>query len=131
MSDGDKAEMWDQRFAGDSWAYGDQVNAFLKSQRARLQPGMRALVPGDGEGRNGVWLAEQGLVVDTIDLSANGVAKALRLAEARGVALNARQADALAWEWPRDAYDLIALIYVHLPSAHRRVLHAKAAAALK
>ena len=52
---------------------------------------MCALVPGDGEGRNGVWLAEQGLRVDTLDLSAKGVEKARRLAEARGVSINARQ----------------------------------------
>ena len=56
---------------------------------------MRALVPGDGEGRNGVWLAAQGLEVDTLDLSAHGVAKARRLAAERGVAINAIQADAL------------------------------------
>ncbi len=127
----DKAAMWEQRYAGDGWAYGDRANAFLMGQRPRLRPGMRALVPGDGEGRNGVWLAGQGLIVDTLDLSANGAAKARRLAEARGVTLNARQADALTWDWPRAAYDAIALIYVHLPSAQRRTLHAKVTRALR
>ena len=91
----DPAAMWDERYARESFAYGETANAFLKSQRARLKAGMRALVPGDGEGRNGVWLAEQGLIVDTLDLSQHGVAKARRLAQARGVALNAVQADAL------------------------------------
>ena len=75
---------------------------------------MRALVPGDGEGRNGAWLAEQGLKVDTFDLSAFGVAKAKALASDRGVSVNAVQADALAWDWPEARYDLIALIYLHL-----------------
>jgi SAM-dependent methyltransferase len=127
----ERAAMWDRRYAGEGFAYGEIANAFLMGQRARLKAGMRALVPGDGEGRNGVWLAEQGLVVDTLDLSAHGVAKARRLAEARGVALNARQGDALAWDWPRETYDLIALIYLHLVAPERRALHASAVAALK
>ena len=93
----ERAAMWDARYAPEPYAYGEAANAFLVAQAHRLEPGMRALVPGDGEGRNGVWLAEQGLHVDTLDLSARGVAKARRLAAARGVGLNAMQADALAW----------------------------------
>jgi hypothetical protein len=124
------ADMWDERFAGEEFAYGLRPNAYLAAQRDRLRPGMAALVPGDGEGRNGVWLAEQGLFVDTLDLSANGTAKALRHAQARGVSINARQADALQWDWPRARYDLIALIYLHLIAPQRRRLHALALAAL-
>ncbi len=127
----ERAAMWDERYAGERFAYGETANAFLMSQRARLRPGMRALVPGDGEGRNGVWLAEQGMIVDTLDLSAQGVAKARRLAQARGVALNAVQADALRWDWPREAYDVIALIFLHLVEDERRALHAKVLGALK
>ncbi len=127
----DPAAMWDERYAREGFAYGDTANAFLTSQSARLKAGMRALVPGDGEGRNGVWLAERGLIVDTLDLSAYGVAKARRLAEARGVPLNAVQADALAWDWPRQAYDVVALIFLHLVAEERRALHAKAVAALR
>ncbi len=65
----DPAAMWDRRYAGEDFAYGETANAYLRSQRPRLRAGMRALAPGDGEGRNGVWLAEQGLIVDTLDLS--------------------------------------------------------------
>ncbi len=127
----ERAAMWDRRYAGEGFAYGETANAYLRSQRARLRAGMRALVPGDGEGRNGVWLAEQGLVVDTLDLSAQGVAKALALARARGVALNAVQADALAWDWPREAYDVVALIFLHLVEPERRTVHANVLRALK
>jgi SAM-dependent methyltransferase len=127
----ERAAMWDRRYAGEGFAYGETANAFLMSQSARLRAGMRALVPGDGEGRNGVWLAEQGLIVDTLDLSANGVAKALALARGRGVALNAVHADALAWAWPRQAYDLIALIFLHLVAPERRALHAAVVRALE
>ncbi len=127
----ERAAMWDRRYAGEGFAYGEIANAFLMGQRARLKAGMRALVPGDGEGRNGVWLAEQGLIVDTLDLSAHGVAKARRLAEARGVALNAVQADVLAWDWPRETYDVVALIFLHLVEDERRALHAKVVRAVK
>jgi 2-polyprenyl-3-methyl-5-hydroxy-6-metoxy-1,4-benzoquinol methylase len=127
----ERAAMWDARYETAPYAYGEAANAFLVAQAPRLKPGMRALVPGDGEGRNGVWLAEQGLSVDTLDLSAHGVAKARRLAASRGVSVNATQADVLAWNWPREVYDVVALIYLHLAADERRFLHARALAALK
>ena len=125
------AAMWDERYRPAAYAYGVAPNAFLAGQGHRLKRGMRALVPGDGEGRNGAWLAGQGLLVDTLDLSAFGVAKAKALATKSGVALNAIQADALLWDWPEARYDLIALIYLHLPETERRSVHAKALGALK
>jgi SAM-dependent methyltransferase len=133
MTDAGKQETvrWDEHYRAETYVFGSEPNRFLAAQRDRLKAGMRALVPGDGEGRNGVWLAEQGLIVDTLDLSAVGVAKARRLAAARGVAINAIHADALAWDWPHEHYDLVALIFVHLIEPDRRALHAKALAALK
>jgi SAM-dependent methyltransferase len=125
------ARFWDERYAGDAYAYGEAPNAFLASLADTFRPGMRALVPGDGEGRNGVFLAEQGLKVETLDLSAEGVAKSRRLAAARGVTVDARQADVLTWDWPVAACDVIALLYLHLPPPGRRLLHARALAALK
>ena len=131
MIDTAGAAFWDQRYAGRDYAYGLAPNAYLASRRGILRPGMSALVPGDGEGRNGVWLAEQGLVVDTLDLSSEGVAKARRLAQDRGVVVNAVQADALRWEWPQRRYDCIALLYLHLAAVDRVTIHARALAALK
>ncbi len=125
------AAMWDERYAPEHYAYGLEPNAFLAAQRPRLKAGMRALVPGDGEGRNGAWLAGQGLEVDTLDFSARGVAKAKKLAAERGVAVNALQADAVAWEWPEARYDLVALIFLHLVEPQRRIVHAKALRSLK
>ncbi|MDE3177558.1 MAG: methyltransferase domain-containing protein [Pseudomonadota bacterium] len=125
------ADFWDERYAGEAFAYGEAPNAFLASLADRFPAGGRALVPGDGEGRNGVFLATLGMRVETLDLSPLGVAKARRLAAARGVTLQAQQADVLSWGWPVAAYDLIALLYLHLPEAGRRALHAHALAALK
>ena len=92
---------------------------------------MTALVPGDGEGRNGVWLAEQGLDVMTVDAAIKGVEKARAFAAARRVAIDARQADLMAWDWPVAAFDLVVSIYLHFPEAGRRAVHRHMAAALK
>jgi SAM-dependent methyltransferase len=125
------AQFWDARYAGADYAYGERPNGFLSSLRDRFLPGERAIVPGDGEGRNGVFLAERGLSVETLDLSPVGAAKAAALAAKRGVPLDARVADVLTWAWPVAACDWIALLYLHLVEPERRALHAHAVAALK
>lgn len=125
----DQAAFWDERYKGEGFAFGTAPNAFLVSQAHYLKPGQRALAPGDGEGRNGVWLAERGLIVDTVDVSPLGVAKAKRLAQMSCVSVNAIEADLLAWDWPREAYDIVAALYIHFfdsdrPRMHRAMLDA-------
>lgn len=127
MSD---AAAWDARYATGGYAFGEAPNRHLQAQAPRLRAGMRALALGDGEGRNGAWLAERGLDVTSVDWSAAGLAKAAALAKARGVALQAVVADLTAWEWPRGAYDLVAWIFVHLPPADRALVATRAAEAL-
>ena len=73
-------ESWETRFRAPGYAFGKEPNAFLKAQAHRLRPGLTALSVADGEGRNGVWLAEQGLDVLTIDFSSAALAKARALA---------------------------------------------------
>ena len=125
------AEFWDQRYGEPGKSFGTQPNAFLASQAGFFRTGQHVLVPGDGEGRNGVWLAQQGLVVDTVDASSNGAANARALAAKRGVALNAVAADLTEWPWPVAHYDAVVSIFLHLPQAIRAGLHAKMLAALK
>ncbi|WP_159347868.1 SAM-dependent methyltransferase [Roseomonas harenae] len=127
MSD---AASWDERYGSGGFAFGAAPNRYLEAQAARLQPGMRALAIGDGEGRNGVWLAEHRLSVTSVDWSATGLAKASALANARGVRIQTVVADLVTWNWPVEAFDLVAWIFVHLPPADRAVVVARAAAAL-
>ncbi|MBI0534850.1 class I SAM-dependent methyltransferase [Roseomonas sp. KE2513] len=127
MSD---AAAWDARYAGGVFAFGESPNRHLAAQDWRLRAGMRALALGDGEGRNGVWLAGQGLEVTSVDWSAAGLAKADALAEARGVGLRTVVADLVGWEWPVGAFDLVAWIFMHLPPEDRAVVAAGAVAAL-
>lgn len=120
---------WNARYRANPHAYGEEPNAFLVEVLDRLPSG-RAFVPADGQGRNGIWLAEQGYAVETVDLSAVAVAQATERAAARGVTIDARVGDLLA-EPPRDgAYDVVAAIYLHLPPELRRAAHAVLARAL-
>ncbi|MGQ7792460.1 SAM-dependent methyltransferase [Faunimonas sp. B44] len=104
--------MWDERYAGEDYLFGTEPNAFLKAQAHRLRPGQRALAVADGEGRNGVWMAEQGLDVVSMDSSAVGLAKARKLAAARGVELTFVQGDLESWAWEESAFDVVAVIFI-------------------
>lgn len=131
MMSNEQAEFWDERFRGGGFAFGIAPNAFLASQARYLKPGLRAFVPGDGEGRNGVWLAEQGLIVESVDVSPLGAAKALDLAKSRGVTINAGIGDLLSWTWPRSTFDIVAALYLHFFDADRPRMHAAMLDALK
>jgi SAM-dependent methyltransferase len=121
---------WDERYAGGGFQFGEAPNLFLLSQAHRLRPGMRALAVGDGEGRNGVWLAQQGLLATSIDWSSVGLEKARALAARRGVALRTITADVTRWDWPAAGFDVIAWIFVHLPPDDRALACAGALRAL-
>ena len=122
---------WDQNFSAPGYKYGTEPNAFLREQAFRLSPGSRVLVPGDGEGRNGVWLAMQGHQVMSVDLSLVGLHKAQQLASEKGVALTVLQADLADWTPEPGSFDAVVLTYVHLPPAIRAAAHARLAAGLR
>lgn len=117
-------DFWNARYATDDYIFGTAPNGFLASQAALIQPGMRALAIADGEGRNGVWLAEQGARVHAIDFSAAALEKARKLAAIRGVTLEIEQADVLNWSWPEAAYDLVAAIFIQFtpPPERERII---------
>lgn len=112
MNADDARRRWNQRFAEESYFFGTAPNAFLVAQKHRLEAGMSALVVADGEGRNGVWLAQQGLAVTTFDFSEVAVEKAGRLAARAGVALERRICDVSEWDWGARAYDVVVAIFI-------------------
>jgi cyclopropane fatty-acyl-phospholipid synthase-like methyltransferase len=124
-------ERWQTRFSAPAYAFGKEPNAFLKAQAHRLRPGQSALSVADGEGRNGVWLAEQGLDVLTIDFSQAGLAKAQALAAERGVKLRTELADVTQWRWPTNAFDVIVAIFIFVEPHERAPFFASLKAALK
>ena len=103
---------WDQQYSTPDFKYGTQANWFLRNQAAHLHPGSEVLLPGDGEGRNSVWLARQGLQVDAFDVAEVGVAKAQRLAAAHGVMVNYQVSDCDAHAWLPETYDGVVAIFV-------------------
>jgi SAM-dependent methyltransferase len=103
---------WNERYSTDAYIFGTAPNVFLASQAGLIHPGMHALAIADGEGRNGVWLAGQGVQVHAIDVSPVALEKARKLATERGVSLDFEQADVLNWTWPEAAYDLVAAIFI-------------------
>ena len=124
-------ERWQTRFSAPDYAFGKAPNAFLKSQIHRLRPGQTALSVADGEGRNGVWLAEQGLDVLTIDFSPAGLAKAQALATERGVKLRTELADVTQWRWPASAFDVIVAIFIFVEPHERTAFFTNLKGALK
>ena len=122
---------WDSRYAEQGFAYGLSPNVFLASFVDRFKAGHKVLVIGDGEGRNGVWLAEQGCSVVSVDSSRVGVEKAKGLATEKGVEIEAVCADLNDWNWPESEFDFVVIIYVHFPPGIRELLHQKVIAALK
>jgi len=103
---------WDQRYAGEDYLFGEQPNRFLASQVAKLKRGQSALALADGEGRNGVWLAEQGLDVWSVDSSAVAQEKAQRLARSRGVKMKIELVDLSNWDFRKSRFVVVAAIFI-------------------
>ena len=104
--------VWDERYAGDEYHFGTGPNAFLASQQSLLKPGMSCLAVADGEGRNGVWLAGQGLDVLSVDASSVAQEKARKLARQRGVEVKFELVDLTLWDWGENRFDMVAAIFI-------------------
>jgi SAM-dependent methyltransferase len=111
--------MWDKRFSTPDYVFGEEPNAFLVSQAARLGQG-HALALADGEGRNSVWLAKQGFTVDAFDFSAPAVEKAKALAAKHQVQLNFTCSAWQDFDWQPGRYDLVAGIFFQFATPDER-----------
>lgn len=124
--------MWDQRYGSDSYFYGTEPNAFLKTEAQRLgTPPKDVLSLAEGEGRNGVFLASLGHKVTGVDSSVMAMEKARRLARERGVSLDWVQTDLADFLPAPESYDAVVSIFCHLPAPLRRQVHRRAAEALR
>ena len=122
-------EHWDERYGTEELIWKAEPNRFLVEELDALAPG-RALDVACGEGRNAVWLASKGWRVTGADFSRAGLAKAQRLATDRGVEVTWVEADVVEWRPPTASFDLVVVMYLHLPAEQRRRALAHAAAAL-
>jgi hypothetical protein len=115
-------ERWEGRFAVSDYVFGKEPNYFLASCKALLPRSGKALAVADGEGRNGIWLAEQGLDVLSIDFSPSAQRKAEALAKERGVSLAFQQTDVHTWDYPEAAIDVVVEIFTQFSSPSERAM---------
>jgi SAM-dependent methyltransferase len=123
--------VWDERYRHEGFAYGTEPNDFLKEVRDRLPSTGRALCLAEGEGRNAVYLAQQGFEVTAMDGSKVGLEKAKGLASQRGVSIHTVVADLNDFEIEPAAFDAVVLIWCHLAQPLRSRIHRAAVAGLR
>ena len=122
--------MWNERYSAEAYAYGKAPNDFLKEKYSVIPKG-NVLSLAEGEGRNAVFLAQQGYSVTAVDASEVGLRKAKELAEANGVTIELVHADLAKFDIGENRWDGIVSIFCPLPSALRKVVYQKAVAGLK
>ena len=105
-------ETWNARFAGEGFLFGEEPNTFLRTQAHWLRPDDSILCVADGEGRNSVWLAEQGYKVTAFDFAPNAVAKARALARRRNMNVSHELGDAYMWPWASERYDALVAVFI-------------------
>jgi len=124
-------DMWDERYSATGFFYGTAPNDFLRERHALIRPGGDVLCLAEGEGRNAVFLAQQGYRPVAVDQSAVGLEKAARLAAERGVQLKPLVADLEHFAIEADRWDAIVSIWCHLPRPLRAAVHRQVVAGLK
>jgi len=122
---------WDERYAGDDYAFGTEPNDFLRDHASSIPAG-KILCLGEGEGRNATFLASLGHAISAIDQSPVGLAKARALAASRGVGdkLETIVADLADYEPAAGAFAGVVSIFCHLPAPLRTIVHTRARRAL-
>jgi SAM-dependent methyltransferase len=119
---------WDERHgAGDFEGVGP--NPTLVAGVAGLRPGA-ALELAAGSGTNAVWLAIQGWQTTAVDWSPVGLANGRAKAEAAGVHVDWLERDLFVWAPPERSFDLVAIVYLHVPPDERANIYPRAAAAV-
>ena len=124
----DQIDRWNERYEATDLLWSAEPNRFLPPQVEGLTPG-RALDLACGEGRNAIWLAEQGWAVTAVDFSDVAIAKVRRIAEEREVSVEFVTADVVGFETD-GSYGLVTIFYLQLIDSERARVLATAADAL-
>jgi 2-polyprenyl-3-methyl-5-hydroxy-6-metoxy-1,4-benzoquinol methylase len=125
-------DTWNARFAAPGYLFGEAPNEFLRRSAHRIEPRGSVLCVADGEGRNSVWLAEQGFEVTAFDFAPNAVDKARSLAAQRGVSVDHRLSDLEGWPWRDAHYDALVAIFIQfLPPQTRDATFARMQGAVR
>ena len=111
---------WHTRFQTENYVYGKEPNAFLEEFHKKMNLSGDALAIAEGEGRNAVYLAEQGMKVTTWDFAESGLAKTNKLAKERGVDVSTELVDLNEANWRKDKWDEIVCVFGHFPAEVRK-----------
>jgi len=120
MTGNSELDHWQERYATPDYRFGKAPNEFLARCKPLLPRTGKALAVADGEGRNGVWLAKQGLDVLSTDFSPAAQAKGRALAAENKVDVTFVEADAHAWPYPQDAFNVVAEIFTQFSTPAQR-----------
>ncbi len=118
-------EMWDNRYSSDDYAYGIAPNIFLKDVIEKYKLKGKMLLPAEGEGRNAVYAAKNGLEVTAFDISLEGKKKALKLAARENVMIKYEVGDFFDLDVINKKYESAALIFAHFPPSILSKYHKK------
>lgn len=125
-----KSNFWDERYSSEEYVYGTEPNQFFKEQLDKITVPGKLILPGEGEGRNGVYAARNGWQVDAFDQSKVAKEKALRLADRFGVRINYSVTELNNLFPKENLYKAAAVIFVHLPPIERSELNRKLVSSL-
>ena len=121
MSFNDATEFWNERFDKEEFIFGKEPNEYLVDQSKRfLTPGNKVLCIADGEGRNGVWLAKQGMHVVGFDASDIALAKAKQFAKDNQVEVEYSFSDTDSFMWQTNSYDAVVGIFIQFADPEMR-----------
>lgn len=122
-------DLWNARYAERGAVWGTGPNEFVAARVEGMSP-CRVLDLGSGQGRNAIWMAQQGHSVTAVDISDVAIAQGHQIAQEAGIEVNFIAADLATWEPAAESFDLVVLAYLQAPEPIRTALHAKAARAL-
>jgi len=123
-------KFWDEKYAGVDSVYGKEPNKFFKEQIGKLKPG-KILIPGDAEGRNGVYAAVNGWIVNSVDYSQVAHDKAVQFAHDSGTEISYLVIDLSEYEPHKNYYDAVGIIFLHLSEELRKTFLKKTVQSLK
>ncbi len=123
--------MWDERYDTEEYVYGTEPNDFLVSVADRIPRGGRVLSLGEGEGRNGVYLAKLGYSVTAVDQSPVGLKKAGKMARENGVTIETIVSDLVDYRIEPGTWDGIVSFFCHMNRDIRRLIFGQAVTGLK
>ncbi len=122
-------ELWNNKFSRDGFLYGSEVNSFIKENSHLLEKNSKVLCLGEGEGRNALFLAKQGLHVEALDVSDVGLKKLQNRALDENCAITIRHTLIENWQ-ALHKYDAIISSFMHLERKDQKDMFVKAINAL-